>query len=276
MNKAIIDRQNDGTIKLTLTLPKAEIEKARQTALESFAKTAKIDGFREGKAPLKMVEERVDKDRLKEEILKKLLPEAYSKAVGDNNLKPIMSPKIHVDKLEDNSDWEVHAFTCESPEIDLGKYKDKVKAVTSKSKIIVPGKEEQKPSSQEVMNALASSVTAKIPAILVEQEADRLLSQLLGDIKKLGLTLDQYMASTNRTPEALREEYTKRAEEDLKLEFALQKISETENITVDPKEIDEAIAKAKSPEEKQSLEANRYMLAAILRQQKTLDFLLRL
>lgn len=276
MNKAIIDRQNDGTIKLTLTLPKAEIEKARQTALESFAKTAKIDGFREGKAPLKMVEERVDKDRLKEEILKKLLPEAYSKAVGDNNLKPIMSPKIHVDKLEDNSDWEVHAFTCESPEIDLGKYKDKVKTVTSKSKIIVPGKEEQKPSSQEVMNALASSVTAKIPAILVEQEADRLLSQLLGDIKKLGLTLDQYMASTNRTPEALREEYTKRAEEDLKLEFALQKISETENITVDPKEIDEAIAKAKSPEEKQSLEANRYMLAAILRQQKTLDFLLRL
>ncbi len=276
MNKALIEKQNDGTIKIVLTLTKAEIEKARQSALEVFAKTAKIDGFREGKAPLKMVEERVDKDRLKEEILKKLLPDAYSKAVTENSLRPIMSPKIHVDKLEDNADWEVHAFTCEAPELDLGKYKDKIKEITAKSKIVVPGKEEKKPSSQEVMNALATSVSAKLPAILVEQEADRLLSQLLGDIKKLGLTLDQYMASTNRTPEALREEYTKRAEEDMKLEFALQKIAETENITVEPKEIDEAIAKAKSPEEKQSLEANRYMLAAILRQQKTLDFLLKL
>lgn len=276
MNKVTIERQNDGTIKLVLALHKAEIEKARQGALEDFAKTAKIDGFREGKAPLKMVEERVDKDRLKEEVLKKLLPDAYSKAVSENNLRPIMSPKIHVDKLDDDTDWEVHAFTCEAPELDLGKYKDKIKSVTAKSKIVVPGKEEQKPSSQEVMNALAESVTAKIPAILVEQEADRLLSQLLGDIKKLGLTLDQYMASTNRTPQALREEYTKRAQEDMKLEFALQKIAETENITVDPKEIEEAISKAKSPEERQSLEANKYMLAAILRQQKTLDFLLKL
>jgi hypothetical protein len=42
---------------------------------------------------------------------------------------------------------------------------------------------------------------------------------------------------------------------------------------VEQKEIDEAITQAKSEQEKASLESNKYLLANILRQQKTLDFL---
>ena len=62
----------------------------------------------------------------------------------------------------------------------------------------------------------------------------------------------------------------------MKLEFALQKIAEIEKIIIEQKEIDEAIQKAKDDNERKSLEGNRYLLAAILRQQKTLDFLLNL
>ncbi len=102
------------------------------------------------------------------------------------------------------------------------------------------------------------------------------MSQLLSDIKKLGLSLDQYLASTKRSPDDLRAEYTKRAESDMKLEFVLQKIAEIEKITVENKEIEDAIQKAKSPEEKTHLEGNKYMLAAILRRQKTLDCLMNL
>ncbi|MBU4016946.1 hypothetical protein KKF69_05745, partial [Patescibacteria group bacterium] len=65
-------------------------------------------------------------------------------------------------------------------------------------------------------------------------------------------------------------------EEDMRLEFALQKIAETEKIVVEQKEIEEAIQKVKDEKEKIRLENNRYMLAAILRQQKTLDFLMGL
>ena len=126
------------------------------------------------------------------------------------------------------------------------------------------------------MKAALTDAKVQIPAILVEQEADRLLSQLLNDIKRLGLSLDQYLASTNRKPEDLRAEYAKRAEDDIKLEFVLQKIAELEKITVDDTEIEEAIQKAKDPAEKQNLSANKYLLAGILRQQKTLDLLMNL
>jgi trigger factor len=187
-----------------------------------------------------------------------------------------MNPKLHVEKIEEGGDWVFHAFTCELPEIQLGKYKDSVSKITAKSKIVVPGKEQQKPSMDDIVKAVLENATVKVPGILVEQEADRLIAQLLDDVKKLGLSLDQYLASTKRSPQDLRAEYAQRAENDIKLEFVLQKVAETEKITVEPKEIEEAIQKAQNPTEKQNLEANRYLLASILRQQKTLDFLMSL
>jgi trigger factor len=123
------------------------------------------------------------------------------------------------------------------------------------------------------VKALLESVTAEIPAILIENETDRLLSQTLDDVKKLGMTLDQYLASTGKKPEDLRNEYRKKADQDIKLEFALLKIAEEEKIAVEEKEIEEAIKAAKSDDEKKNLETNKYLLANILRQQKTLDFL---
>ena len=95
----------------------------------------------------------------------------------------------------------------------------------------------------------------------------------MDEVKRLGLTLDQYLASTGRNTEALRTEYAKKAENDIKLEFLLQKIADDEKITVEETEIDEAIGQAKTEAEKQNLQNNRYLLASIIRQQKTLDFL---
>jgi len=123
------------------------------------------------------------------------------------------------------------------------------------------------------VKALLDNVTAEIPGILVDNETDRLLSQTLEDVKKLGLTLDQYLSSTGKNPEILRTEYKKKAENDIKLEFALAKIAEVEKVVVEEKEITEAILAAKSDDERKNLEANKYLLASILRQQKTLDFL---
>ena len=118
-----------------------------------------------------------------------------------------------------------------------------------------------------------ANATVKIPRIIIDQEVDRLLSQILDEVKRLGLTLDQYLASTGRNTESLRKEYEVKAENDVRLEFVLSKIAETERIKVEEKEIDEAVAQAKSEAERQNLEKNRYLLSGIIRQQKTLDFL---
>lgn len=278
MAKTHIEKQPDGTIKVVITLSQDIIAKTGNIAIEELAKQANVAGFRKGKAPKDLAANQLNPDQVREEILKKLLPQAYMEAVQEHSLKPIMNPKMHIEKIEEGKDWVFNALTCEMPFVDPGDYKQNIKKVTAKSKIIIPGKEQEnkKPAMDEIMKILLADAKATIPAVLVDQETDRLLSQLLNDIKRLGLSLDQYLGSTGRTSEDLRKEYVKRAEDDIKLEFILQKIAELEKIAVDEKEIDEAVQKAKSPEEKQHMESNKYLLAGILRQQKTLDFLINL
>lgn len=273
--KVTVTREENGTIKLTISLPWEEVKRVKSEILDEAVKNAELSGFRKGKAPKELVEKSLDQAKVTDEVLKRLLPQAYIEAVQANNIHPIMNPKIQIEKITEGEDWQFTALTTETPEIKLGNYKDAVKKITAKSKIIIPGKEQeqQQPNFDEIMKAVLESVTATIPPLLVEQEVDRLLSHTLEEIKKLGLTLDQYLASTGKTPETLRKEYEEKAMNDIKAELTLQKIAETENIAVDEKEIDEAVQKAKDPQEKQHLEANRYLLASILRQQKTLDFL---
>lgn len=275
------NKTEDGTITLTITLSNDEVKKAWDEVVEEMVKNASLPGFRKGKAPKKLVEEKLDKAKIREEVLKKLLPQAYVDAIKEHNLKPIINPRIHVHELKDDSDWQFTAVSCEGPEVKLGNYKDNIKKITAKEKIIIPGKEpsfgsaqdRQKTNFDDIVKTLLESVQITIPKILIDQEVERLLSHTLDDIKKLGLTLDQYLQSTERTSDSLKSEYEQKATNDLKLEFALAKIAEVENVTVSDKEIEEAIAKAKNEEERKNLEANRYLLASILRQQKTLDSL---
>ncbi|QQG40647.1 MAG: hypothetical protein HYV37_03775 [Candidatus Levyibacteriota bacterium] len=268
-----IEKLKDNTIKLTITIPSNMVKKTWEKVVEETSKNAKVSGFRKGKAPKKLIEEQIDTEKIREEVLKELLPQAYIETVKKHNITPIVNPKIHVEKFEEGGDWEFTALTCETPEVNLGKYKDEIQKITAKSKIIIPGKEPQQPNFDEIVKTLLAATTAIIPSMLIEHEVDRLLSQTLDEVKRLGMTLEQYLNATKRTPQNLREEYQKKAETDIKLEFVLQKIAEAEKIVVEEKEIQEAIQKAKDETERKNLEANKYLLASILRQQKTLDFL---
>lgn len=271
--KPTIQKTADGTIELRILIPWAVVKKEWDVVVEETIKNTQLPGFRKGKAPEKLVKDNVDKAKIREEVLRKLLPQSYLEAVNKNNLHPIMDPRLHIEgELIEGKDWEFHALTCEAPLVDLGAYKEAIGKITAKSKIIVPGKEPEQPKFDEIVKVLLETASVTVPAILIEREADRLLSQTLDEIKRLGISLDQYLSSTGKTAEDLRAEYAKKAEADLKLEFVLQKVAETEKITVDETEINKTIENAK-PEEKQSLSSNKYLLASIMRQQKTLDYL---
>ena len=263
----------DGTITFNLSIPQEDIKKTWEEEVIAAVNKATLPGFREGKAPREIVEPRLDTEKIREEVLKKLLPKYYVDAVNEFSLKPIINPKVHVERIDDGTDWEFHAITCEMPEVKLNDYKEKVKEITAKSKIIIPGKEEQQPDFDAIMKAILEAVTLTVPAVLVEGEVERLLSQLLNEVKSLGLSLEQYLGSAKKTPEELQKENTEKATNDIEFEFVLQKIADEEKLTVTPQEVQEAMAKAKDDVERKQLEGNVYLLANILRQQKTLDFL---
>lgn len=268
-----VKKLEDNTLQLTIKVPWKDVEHAREEVIGELIQKVEIPGFRKGKAPRNIAEQKLSKEAVQEEVLRKVLGKTYNEAVTQEKLSPIISPRIHVETFEDGTDLTFTAETCEMPEAALGDYKKEVGNVTAKGKIVVPGKEEQKVSMDDVMEALLKSVTITIPKVLIDQEVNRLLSQMLDELKTLGLSLEEYLASRGKTGADLRKEHEVRAEKDLKLEFTLRKIADTEKITVEEKDIQDVINSIKDEREKQQIMQNPYLIAALIRQQKTLDYL---
>lgn len=268
-----VTKESDNSIKITITVPWKEVNVARQQVIEELTKNVALSGFRTGKVPQHIAAEKLDKEKVNEELLKKILPTSYAQAVKEHDLKPIIHPRVHIGAFDEGTDLVFTAETCEEPTVDLGNYKEEVKKVTATSKIVIPGREQTKPDIEKIIDAALQSVRIVIPKLLVEQEVNRLLSQLLDELKTLGVSLDQYLASRGKTGETLRTEYGQKAERDLKLEFTLRKIADVEHIVVEQADIDKVITSLKDENQKKELSQNPYLVAPIIRQQKTLDFL---
>lgn len=266
-------KKPDGNIELTVIIPWDKAKKVQEEIEAELIKKVKIAGFRPGQAPKKIAKEKIDQEKVKEEMLRKTVGDAYNEAIKKHNLTPILSPQIHIEVFTEGTDIVFKATTCEEPTVTLGDYKEEIKKVTSKSKIIVPGKEEKKPSIDELLAVALTKVNIKMPAVLVENETTRLLSQMLDELKKLGMTLDQYLNSKNITGEKLKEEYQKKAQKDLELEFFLRKVADEEKITVEKEDIEKALASIENPKEREEIMKNPYLVASIIRQQKTVSFL---
>ncbi|MBI4091799.1 MAG: hypothetical protein HY427_01170 [Candidatus Levybacteria bacterium] len=275
-----LDKKPDGTITIKIVVPASDVEKVRKEIVDELVKQTELPGFRKGAAPRKLAEEKLNHETIREEVLKKVLTDEYVAAVKDSNINPIINPRIHIEQFAEGTDLTFEAETCETPELNLKNFKDEVKKVKPAPKIIVPGqpdpKDEPNKKLDEILNAILNTVEIKIPKILIDQETNRLLSQLVDEIKRLGVSLDQYLSSRGKTEVELRNEYETRAEKDLKLEFLLRKIADEEKITVEQKDIEQALSAIKDETERKKVSENPYLVAAIIRQQKTLEYLSQL
>src|SRR3972149_10554055 len=199
------------TFELIIAFSWPEVQEVLEKLTAELAKEVEVKGFRKGKAPKKLAEEKIDKDKVFQEAIKKLVPEAYLEAVKKHDLKPIINPKIELVTFKEEEDWVFKATSCEKPEVELGSYQDAIKKITAKSKIVLPGKEPQPPKLEELIQAVLESVNMEIPDLLVENEVNRSLAKLLDEIKALGLTVEQYLSSVGKSVEQLRNEYTQKS-----------------------------------------------------------------
>jgi len=274
-----------------LHLPWEEIKNKYEEVVNKSAADAQIKGFRKGKAPKKLVEETLDKSKVYSLVVQEILPSYYETAVKENNLKPIVNPKISLNSAKENENWEVRILIAEKPQFDLGNYKEEIAKINKSAEIWVPGKDEAKKDKENDPQAIQKKKDEKIQAalkwlaenikidfsdLIIEEEVNRRLSQLVEQTQKLGLTIEQYLISTGKTVDQIKSEYQKEATSLWQIEFILEEISNKENLSVEEKEINELIEKAGSDEEKKALSSQKYLLASVVRRQKTLDFLANL
>ncbi|MBF4805551.1 MAG: trigger factor [Pseudoleptotrichia goodfellowii] len=117
---ATVKKLNETTYEVSVSRTRDELKHMKEHVLTHF-KDAKVAGFRPGHVP-KDVLERTFKKEIEDEILNHIISEEYSKAVSENDLKPI--DNIKLEKYENDNDKVELVFTIPVlPEIKLGEYK---------------------------------------------------------------------------------------------------------------------------------------------------------
>ena len=107
---------------IEIELKGKEWTSAVDEAFNKAVKTAKIDGFRQGKAPRSVFEKKYGKVSLFYDAINAKLPEMYSKVLKDNDLEPIIDPKIDI--LDVNDDiCKIKFIVTTKPEVKIKKYK---------------------------------------------------------------------------------------------------------------------------------------------------------
>lgn len=259
-----LEKQEKSTAVVSVVVPSQEIETEQQHTLEHLAEETTIKGFRKGKAPLNVVKNSLDPNKLKERTLVHLLGHAIDQAIKDLKIKVIANP--HLTK-EDTSkaDW---TFTLDFPlypEFELGDYQTKIKAAFTKAK---PENEDKR--LKVAFDTLLDSVKMDIPKILIAEEVNHSLGRLVSQTEVLNLSVADYLKSIKKTPEQLREEYTKTATESLKLDFLLFAVAKDMKLTVSKEEVKSLQGAADVKPE------NQPYLESVLLKRKAVDSLLKL
>jgi len=150
-------------VQISVKLTKEEREKWEKKALEKLAKSTKLDGFRAGKVPPKVVEEKIGKEGLRVEALDMALPEIYYEAVSENKLQPITQPKL---ETKDPEEWELELTVDVLPEVKVGDWK---KIKVKKNKIEV-----RKEELDEMIERLRAQMAEYKEVKRAAKEGDRL------------------------------------------------------------------------------------------------------
>lgn len=127
---------------------------------------------------------------------------------------------------------------------------------------------------ESVLAAVVDQATAEPPATWVEKQAEALRAGTEDQLKREGLTLEQYLRFTNRTEESFREETLSAARRQLKRTLVLDAVADSEGITVGDEEIDTALEEASAGRggrtDGRDMDRLRSNLRSILRERKTI------
>ena len=121
--KVEVEKQPGSVSTLQIELPPEEVSKEWDTIASSFARVAKIPGYRPGKAPRAVIEKRFRKE-IQEELTKKLVSRSYHEAIEQEQLRVASLANIENVQLGEDKSMRFRATVVTVPEFELPEYKN--------------------------------------------------------------------------------------------------------------------------------------------------------
>ena len=120
--KSTVENLSPTRVRLAVEVPFAELESNVAAAYKKIGSQMRIPGFRPGKVPARVIDQRVGREAVLQEALNDALPRVYSEAAREHDLRPLGQPEIDVtnlDELGSGSDLRVTVEVDVRPEITL-------------------------------------------------------------------------------------------------------------------------------------------------------------
>src|ERR671916_686435 len=121
---ANVTKLEENKVRLDVEVPPDAVRKGVEAKVRELGRQVRVPGFRPGKAPRRVIENRLGRDYIMMEALQEALPSWYSEAVVETDLRPIDRPEIDFDDpLSEESGFKFSATVEVRPQAKLGEYK---------------------------------------------------------------------------------------------------------------------------------------------------------
>ncbi|GAA2667012.1 trigger factor [Streptomyces aculeolatus] len=120
--KSAVETLNPTRVRLTVEVPFEELKPSLDAAYKKINQQVTVPGFRKGKIPARIIDQRFGRGAVLEEAVNDALPKLYEDAVNEGDLKPLGRPDVDITELKDN---ETLTFTAEvdiRPEFEIPDY----------------------------------------------------------------------------------------------------------------------------------------------------------
>lgn len=122
--KSSVETLSPTRVKLTIEVPSEELKPSVDAAYKAIGSQIAIPGFRPGKVPTRIIEQRVGKGAVMQEAVNEALPKFYGDAIEENDLRPMGQPEVDLTELP-MAEGEQLVFTAEldvRPTIELPEF----------------------------------------------------------------------------------------------------------------------------------------------------------
>ncbi len=128
MVKSVVEKLSPTRVKLAISVPPEDLKPSIDHAYKHIAEQINIPGFRKGKVPPPIIDQRVGKGAVIEHAINEGMDGFYRQALADNDLRPLGRPEADVTKLPELNDYsgdlELTIEVDVRPDFELPDYED--------------------------------------------------------------------------------------------------------------------------------------------------------
>ncbi len=146
-------------VQVDVVVPTEVWKAAQEKSMKKLCAEVTVDGFRKGKAPEAVARKHVNYEKMLDNAINSVLPEAYKDVLENEKIEPYAQPKVDITKISDH-DLEVRFVIVTAPKVELGQYKD-----------LEIGKKEVKVTAKEVEEAIENLRIQNASLVVKEAEA---------------------------------------------------------------------------------------------------------